>query len=227
MIISLKNVNKIFSNDGKLNHVLKNVNLEVAAGEMVVIRGASGSGKTTLLNIIGGLESVSNGEISVSNHQLEMLTLQDLTKYRARHIGFIYQFYNLIPTLTVLENILSGLEAVRPVNQKDIDLAIDYLDSINLKSHQDYFPSRLSGGQQQRVAILRALIKQPSVILADEPTGSLDDENTSLVIKLIQTVRHEFNTAVIVVTHNLQSFEKANSFYDMKLGYLAKSSNHG
>lgn len=227
MIISLRNVNKTFSNEGKLNHVLRNVNLEVSAGDLVVIRGASGSGKTTLLNLIGGLDAVSGGEVSVASHQLKMLSSQDLTRFRARHIGFIYQFYNLIPTLTVLENVLSGLEAIRPVNQEDIALAMDYLDSVNLKGYQDYFPARLSGGQQQRVAILRALIKQPSVILADEPTGSLDNENSSLVIRLIETIQREQNTTVIVVTHNQQILKSADQFYEMQLGRAIKLNVHG
>lgn len=217
-IISLKNVNKFYENGNETSHVLKNINMNINPGELVVIRGASGSGKTTLLNIIGSLDTVTNGEVVVSGHELNKLSSEKLTALRAQKIGFIFQFHNLIPTLTVLENVLSGLEVLKPLKQSDEEIAIEYLSLMNLQNYKDYFPRQLSGGQQQRVAIARALIKQPSIVLADEPTGSLDNKNTEHVLSLINTIQDAQKSTVIVVTHNLDICKQANKFYEMNYG---------
>ena len=220
--ISLKNVSKLYKNGSESSHVLKNINLDINAGELVVIRGASGSGKTTLLNIIGGLDDASEGEIIISGDRLDKLPMEKVTEFRAQKIGFVFQFHNLIPTLSVLENVLSGLEAVRPLTQADLELSLDYLDFMNLKNYKDYFPTQLSGGQQQRVSIARALIKQPPIILADEPTGSLDNKNSEDVINLIETIQREKKSTVVVVTHNPDICKQANKFYDMSFGEISQ-----
>lgn len=217
-IISLKNVNKFYENGNEVAHVLKNINMDIDPGELIVIRGASGSGKTTLLNIIGSLDNISNGEVIVSGEELNKLTSKKLTAFRAQKIGFIFQFHNLIPTLTVLENVLLGLEVVRPLKQSDKELAIEYLNLMQLKNYEDYFPVQLSGGQQQRVAIARALIKCPPIILADEPTGSLDNQNTEQVLNLINVIQNTQKSTVIFVTHNLDICKNANKFYEMNYG---------
>lgn len=220
-IISLKALSKLYSSGEETNHVLKNINLDIKHGELVVIRGASGSGKTTLLNIIGGLETPSNGEAFVAGEALHKLSLDALTKFRAKKIGFVFQFHNLIPTLTVLENVLCGLEAIRPINADDLDLAAEYLQLMELDRYRNYFPTQLSGGQQQRVAIARALIKKPPILLADEPTGSLDSKSSESVIHLIKSIQHKEKSTVLVVTHNPEIFKDANEFYEMNFGNIS------
>ena len=221
-IISLEGVSKRYKNGGEFSYVLKNINLDINSGDLIVIRGASGSGKTTLLNIIGGLDNVSEGEIVISGDCLDKLSMKKLTEFRAKTIGFVFQFHNLISTLTVLENVLTGLEALRPITQADLELSLEYLDFMSLKNYKNHFPTQLSGGQQQRVSIARALIKQPPIILADEPTGSLDYKNSEDVINLIETIQREKKSTVVVVTHNPDICKQANKFYDMSFGEISQ-----
>ena len=204
----------------ELTPVLRAVDLTVPRGDMVVIRGISGSGKTTLLNIMGGLDNVDEGEIEVAGLPLHSMRFAELTRFRAERIGFVFQFHNLIPTLTVQENVLSGLEAMRPLKRGDQALARDYLARVGLAGHEDKFPARLSGGQQQRVAIARALIKEPAVVLADEPTGSLDEETGAAVMGLLRQLQAEKQTTVVIVTHNPELGRHANQVYEMRSGHL-------
>ena len=219
-IIRITGLNKHYQAGDEQIPVLRDIKLSIPRGSMTVIRGMSGSGKTTLLNIIGGLDTIDAGQVEVAGIALENLKFKDLTRYRAEKVGFIFQFHNLIPTLTVLENVLSGLEAMRPLRGDDEKQARFYLDAVGLGGMENKFPARLSGGQQQRVAIARALIKEPALILADEPTGSLDEESGQAVIDLLRRLQAEKNVTVVIVTHNPEWGQYADTVYEMRTGNL-------
>jgi len=178
-------------------HALRNVDLEIARGEFIVLLGPSGSGKSTLLNILGGLDVPSGGQVRFGDHDLTAATESDLTAYRREHIGFVFQFYNLIPSLTVRENVALVTDIVS--DPMPVDEAID---RVGLTPRRDHFPAQLSGGEQQRVAIARAIVKRPDVLLCDEPTGALDYQTGKLVLEVIARINEEIGTTAIVITHN-------------------------
>ena len=219
-IIKISKVSKQYSVGDAQTMVLQCVDLTVSRGDIVVIRGISGSGKTTLLNTMGGLDTVDQGEVNVASMPLHRMNFTELTRFRAEKVGFIFQVHNLIPTLTVQENVLSGLEAMRPLRSGDAATAREYLARVGLGGHEDKFPARLSGGQQQRVAIARALVKEPEVVLADEPTGSLDEQTGSAVMNLLRELQTEKKTTVVIVTHNPDLVPHANNVYEMRSGRL-------
>jgi putative ABC transport system ATP-binding protein len=219
-IIRLSRISKHYVIGDAQTAVLQNVDLSVPRGDLVVIRGMSGSGKTTLLNVMGALDTVDQGEVEVAGLPLHRMSFTQLTRFRAEKVGFVFQFHNLIPTLTVLENVLSGLEAMRPLRRGDATKAREYLARVGLGAHEDKFPARLSGGQQQRVAIARALVKEPSVVLADEPTGSLDEETGNAVMNLLRELQTEKSTTVVIVTHNPELAPHVSSVYEMRSGRL-------
>jgi putative ABC transport system ATP-binding protein len=176
---------------------LRGVDLEIAAGEFVVLLGASGSGKSTLLNILGGLDNPTTGEVSFAGHDLVAAGEAELTQYRREHVGFVFQFYNLIPSLTALENVALVTDiASNPMP------ALEALRWVGLAERADHFPAQLSGGEQQRVAIARAISKQPQLLLCDEPTGALDCETGRLVLAAIARINAELGTTAVVITHN-------------------------
>jgi putative ABC transport system ATP-binding protein len=213
-LISLAGLKKFYpSGDGR-NLVLNSIDLDVPRASMTVIRGISGSGKTTLLNVLGGLDRVDEGRVRVGDASLDTMDFKALTRFRAERVGFIFQFHNLIPTLTVKENVLTGLEPIRPVTVQDHARAEDYLRKVGLYEHAEKFPSKLSGGQQQRVAIARALI------LADEPTGSLDEETGMRVFELLRQMQEEKQVTVVIVTHNPALGQHADLVYEMRSGNL-------
>jgi putative ABC transport system ATP-binding protein len=178
-------------------HALRGVDLELFAGEFVVLLGASGSGKSTLLNILGGLDVPTSGEVRFADHLLTDAGEADLTAYRREHVGFVFQFYNLIPSLTVRENLALVTDIAD--NPMPIDEAIDL---VGLTPRRDHFPAQLSGGEQQRVAIARAIVKRPDVLLCDEPTGALDYQTGKLVLEVIARINQELGTTAVVITHN-------------------------
>ena len=176
---------------------LADVSLEIARGEFIVLLGPSGSGKSTLLNILGGLDVPTRGEVRFGDHELTGASEADLTRYRREHVGFVFQFYNLIPSLTVRENVALVTDiAPHPMG---IDEAIEL---VGLGPRRDHFPSQLSGGEQQRVAIARAIVKKPDVLLCDEPTGALDYTTGKLVLEVIQRINQELGTTAVIITHN-------------------------
>lgn len=177
---------------------LVDVDLDIRRGEFVVLLGPSGSGKSTLLNILGGLDVPTSGELSFADHRLSGASEADLTRYRREHVGFVFQFYNLIPSLTVRENV--ALVTDIAANPMSIDEALAW---VGLTERRDHFPSQLSGGEQQRVAIARAIVKQPEVLLCDEPTGALDYATGKRVLEVIAKVNAELGTTAIVITHNV------------------------
>jgi putative ABC transport system ATP-binding protein len=178
-------------------HALRSVDLDVSRGEFIVLLGPSGSGKSTLLNIIGGLDVPSAGTIHFRDHELTAASESELTAYRRRHVGFVFQFYNLIPSLTVRENVALVTDIVE--HPMPVDEAIDL---VGLTPRRDHFPAQLSGGEQQRVAIARAIVKRPDILLCDEPTGALDYQTGKLVLEVIARVNRELGTTAIVITHN-------------------------
>ena len=197
MFVQLKNIEKSYGRGENRVNVLKGINLSIKKGEFCVLLGPSGSGKSTLLNIIGGIDQADSGEIYIGGDKMTGLSEKNLTLYRRNHLGYIFQMYNLIPNLTVEENIEVG--AYLSDSPLDLD---ELLHTLGLYEHRRKLPNRLSGGQQQRCAIGRAIIKNPDILLCDEPTGALDYNTSKEILKLIETVNQKYGNTVIMVTHN-------------------------
>jgi putative ABC transport system ATP-binding protein len=176
---------------------LQGVTLEIPRGEFIVLLGASGSGKSTLLNILGGLDVPTSGSVSFGDHELTGASEAELTRYRREHVGFVFQFYNLIPSLTVHENVALVTDIAEHPMDADEAIAL-----VGLAPRRDHFPAQLSGGEQQRVAIARAIVKRPDVLLCDEPTGALDYQTGKLVLEVIARINAELGTTAVVITHN-------------------------
>ncbi len=196
--IDLAGVTKTFGEGPTAVHAVRSVDLSFRRGEFVVVLGPSGSGKTTLLNLVGGLEEPTSGALTVDGVDLVAMDEEERTEFRRSHVGFVFQFFNLIPTLTALENVQLMAELVG----RNHDESMDALASVNLADRADHFPGMLSGGEQQRVAIARALVKQPPILLVDEPTGSLDLETGRQVLTRLRSVSDDDGRTVLLVTHN-------------------------
>jgi putative ABC transport system ATP-binding protein len=194
-------------------HALRGVDLDLHEGEAVVLLGPSGSGKSTLLNILGGLDAPTTGSVRFRDHDLTVQDDRSLTRYRREHVGFVFQFYNLIPSLTARENVALVTEiAERPMRPEEA------LEVVGLGARLDHFPSQLSGGEQQRVAIARAIAKRPDVLLCDEPTGALDVETGILVLEAIDRVNRELGTTTAVITHNVVIARMADRVISLRDG---------
>ena len=176
---------------------LREIDLDIVGGEFIVLLGPSGSGKSTLLNILGGLDVPSAGEVAYCEHRLDGADESELTRFRREHVGFVFQFYNLIPSLTVRENV----QLVADIAEDPMPVD-DAIDLVGLTPRRDHFPAQLSGGEQQRVAIARAIVKRPAVLLCDEPTGALDYQTGKLVLEVIEKINRELGTTAVVITHN-------------------------
>lgn len=197
-------------------HALRSVDLELYRGELVVLLGASGSGKSTLLNILGGLDVPTSGEVFYRDHNLTIDDDSELTRYRREHVGFVFQFYNLIPSLTAYENV----ELVTDIASDPMPPA-EALQMVGLGDRMNHFPAQLSGGEQQRVAIARAVAKRPEVLLCDEPTGALDYATGKLVLEVIQRINEELGTTTAVITHNAAIADMADRVLRMSSGEIA------
>lgn len=197
MFIQLKNAKKQYGEGEAAVYALNDANLSIEQGKIYVILGPSGSGKSTLLNMIGGLDSLDSGSISVAGKDISRADKKELTNYRRESVGFVFQFYNLIPDLTVQENI----EVVSEIAENPLDIE-EVLAALDIGKYRRRFPRELSGGQQQRVAIARALIKNPKLMLCDELTGALDTKSSRHVLKFIEKVNRQFGTTIIIITHN-------------------------
>lgn len=196
--IEFNDVKKSYKSGDIITEALSGVNFEINKGDFVVIAGASGAGKSTILNILGGMDTLSSGEIIVDGAKISNYSTKELTTYRRFDIGFVFQFYNLVQNLTVKENVELATEICK--NPLNID---DTVAAVGLKDKRDSFPAQLSGGEQQRVAIARALAKNPKLLLCDEPTGALDYNTGKAILKLLQDTCREHNMTVVVITHNL------------------------
>ena len=197
MFLQVSNIKKYYGEEGNRVEVLKGINFDIKKGDICVLLGPSGSGKSTLLNIIGGIDNADSGYIAINGEKTEDMKEKALTRYRRKNLGYVFQFYNLIPNLTVKENIEVG--AYLSESPLEID---ELLKTLGLYEHKDKIPNQLSGGQQQRTAIGRAIVKNPDILLCDEPTGALDYKTSKEILKLIENVNKKYGNTVIMVTHN-------------------------
>ena len=214
-IIEFNDVCKEYVTGKNILKAANKLNFTIDKGEFVVILGPSGSGKSTLLNLLGGLDSLTSGKITVDDEEISGYDEKQLTQYRADKVGFIFQFYNLIPNLTAIENI----EVINDVIKKRID-GMKYLKQVDLTEHANQFPSELSGGEQQRVSIARAISKQPALLLCDEPTGALDSKTGYNIINILLDLARKHKTTVIIVTHNTQLSYLADKIIHLKNGQI-------
>ena len=217
MYLEIKNIKKSYGESASYVEVLKGISTGVEKGEMCVIYGPSGSGKSTFLNVIGGLDTVDSGSIRVDGKEIVGLSQEKLSDYRRDNLGFIFQFYNLIPNLTIRENI--ELCACLTKNPLSLD---ELLEVLGLTQHQNKFPAQLSGGQQQRCAIARALIKNPKLLLCDEPTGALDSKTSRDILMLLENINQKYGTTMLIVTHNTAIKDMVHKVIKIKDGQISK-----
>lgn len=218
MFLEIKGIRKSFGAGDSRVDVLKGLNLEIEKGEFCVLLGPSGSGKSTLLNIIGGIDAADEGSIVIEGEQLEGMTEKKLSLYRRKHLGYIFQMYNLIPNLTVRENIEVG--AYLSDRSLDVD---ELMQTLEIYEHRNKLPNQISGGQQQRTAIGRAIVKNPDILLCDEPTGALDYRTSKEILKLIETVNQKYGNTIIMVTHNDAIKDMADRVVKLRDGMIRKN----
>lgn len=217
MYLEVSDVKKSYGEGGSYIQVLKGVSLQVKQGDMCVIQGTSGSGKSTLLNCIGGLDTIESGSIKVDGTEIAGMKADELSDYRRDYLGFIFQFYNLVPNLTVRENIqICEYLTDQPLNMDEL------LEILGLTEHQNKFPAQLSGGQQQRCAIARALIKNPKLLLCDEPTGALDSKTSRDILILLEKINATYGTTMLIVTHNNSIKNMVDQVVIVKDGQIRK-----
>ena len=219
-IVEVQKVSKSYRRGGRRVPVLEDINLDIQEGEFLALMGPSGSGKSTLLNLIAGLDQVDDGAVIVGGVNITSLSESQLAAWRATHVGFIFQFYNLIPVLTAFENVelpllLTGLS--RGERREHVDLA---LRVVNLEARMDHRPPQLSGGEQQRVAIARAVVTDPTILVADEPTGDLDRVSAEEVLDLLGRLNRESNKTIIMVTHDPRAAKRAGTIRNLEKGFL-------
>ncbi len=208
-------VTKVYGSGASAVHALRGVDLELPSGELVVLLGASGSGKSTLLNILGGLDRATNGTVHFFDDDLTAMSDADLTQYRRHHVGFVFQFYNLMPSLTAHENV----ELVTEIADDPLDPA-EALALVGLDARLQHFPAQLSGGEQQRVAIARAIAKRPTVLFCDEPTGALDSTTGRAVLRVLQDVNEQLGATVLIITHAAATAAMANRVIHFSDGHI-------
>lgn len=217
MYLEVKNIKKSYGKDGSYVQVLKGITTGIEKGQMCVIQGTSGSGKSTFLNCIGGLDTMDSGSIKVEGKEIAGLKADALSEYRRENLGFIFQFYNLVPNLTVKENI----QVCEYLSDAPLDMN-ELLEVLGLTEHQNKFPAQLSGGQQQRCAIARALIKNPKLLLLDEPTGALDSKTSRDILNLLEKINGKYGTTMILVTHNNTIKNMVHKVIIIKDGRISK-----
>ena len=217
-MVEIKNLKKGFGNGENRVEVLKGLDFTIGRGEICVLLGPSGSGKSTLLNIIGGIDSADSGSVFIAGEEMEQLSEKQMTKYRRNHLGYIFQIYNLIPNLNVKENIEVG--AYLSGNPLDVD---GLLKTLGLYEHRHKLPNQLSGGQQQRTAIGRAIVKNPDILLCDEPTGALDYSTSKEILKLLEDINQKYGNTIILVTHNDAIKQMADRVIRLRDGQIRKN----
>lgn len=218
MFLEIKQIKKSFGMGDSRIEVLEGIDLEIERGEFCVLLGPSGSGKSTLLNIIGGIDGADSGSITIDGERIEDMTEKKLSLYRRKHLGYIFQMYNLIPNLTVRENIEVGAY----LSDKPLDVD-ELLHTLGIYEHQRKLPNQLSGGQQQRTAIGRAIVKNPDILLCDEPTGALDYNTSKDILRLIETVNQKYGNTIVMVTHNDAIKDMADRVVKLRDGMIRKN----
>ena len=218
MFLKVENVKKSFGEAGSYVQVLKGINTELSEGNVCVVLGPSGSGKSTLMNIIGGLDKADSGDVVVDGQIMTKLSSKKRAQYRRKYLGFVFQFYNLIPNLTLRENI----QVCEYLSKTPLDID-ELLDVLGLTEHQNKYPSQLSGGQQQRCSVARALVKNPKLLLCDEPTGALDYKSSKEMLELLETINKRYGTTMIIITHNEAIKDMAHKIIYIKDGYITKT----
>ncbi len=217
IVFEVRGVTKVYDMGEVQVNALRGIDLDLYAGELVVLLGASGSGKSTLLNILGGLDTATDGRVMYRREELTRADDRRLTEYRRYHVGFVFQFYNLIPSLTARENVAIVTEIARdPMTPEEA------LELVDLQDRMDHFPAQLSGGQQQRVAIARAIAKRPAVLLCDEPTGALDSETGVIVLAALERVNDELGTTTAIITHNVAQAAMAERIIHLSDGMVTE-----
>lgn len=219
-LVLIRDLSKSYRRGDQIIPVLDNLSLDIPAGEFLALMGPSGSGKSTLLNLIAGIDSADSGRLEVGGIDIRPLSERELARWRAGHIGFIFQFYNLIPVLTAFENVELPLLLTDLPRQQRRDHVELVLGLVGLVDRSDHYPGQLSGGQQQRVAIARALVADPTIIVADEPTGDLDRHSAEEVLELLEKLVHDFGKTVIMVTHDPRAADKAHVVRQLEKGVL-------
>ena len=218
--VEVQNVRKVYHRDSQEIPVLENINLSVPEGEFVALMGPSGSGKTTLLNLIAGIDRPTSGNIFVAGTNLASLSEAELARWRSRNIGFIFQFYNLIPVLSALENVELPLLLTHLSKKERRERALTALKVVGLADRASHYPRQLSGGQEQRVAIARAIVTDPMVLVADEPTGDLDAKSAEEILGLMETLNRDFKKTIVMVTHDPRAAQKAHTQRHLDKGVL-------
>jgi putative ABC transport system ATP-binding protein len=226
-LIQVRGLEKTYRRGSEEIHVLHGLNLDVAAGDFIAFMGPSGSGKTTLLNLIGGLDLPSSGSITVSGDEITRMSAQKLTAWRARHVGFVFQMYNLIPVLTAFENVELPLLLTRLSKAERRAHVKTALAVVGLTERMHHYPRQLSGGQEQRVGIARAIVADPSFLLCDEPTGDLDRKSADEVLEILQLLAHDHGKTILMVTHDPLAAERARVVYHMDKGVLVDEQKAG
>src|SRR5713226_8524081 len=220
--VNVQYVRKVYHRDSLEIVVLDGINLTVPEGEFVALMGPSGSGKTTLLNLIAGIDRPTSGTVIVANTNVATLSEGALAKWRSRNVGFIFQFYNLIPVLTAMENVVLPLMLSPLSGKQRKQRALTALKIVGLADRSEHYPKQLSGGQEQRVAIARAIVTDPKVLVADEPTGDLDAKSAEEILNLMQTLNQEFKKTIVMVTHDPRAAQRAHSQKHLEKGVLLK-----
>jgi putative ABC transport system ATP-binding protein len=226
-LIKVRAVDKEYQRGGERIHVLQGLNLDVEQADFVAFMGPSGSGKTTLLNLLGGLDVPTSGTISVAGDEISHMSRAKLTAWRARHVGFIFQMYNLIPVLTAFDNVELPLLLTRLNKRQRREHVETALALVGLQDRMGHFPRQLSGGQEQRVAIARAIVTDPTFLLADEPTGDLDRKAADEILALIEQLVHDYRKTVLMVTHDPRAAERAHSVLHLDKGVLVEGRGAG
>jgi len=219
-MVDVRKVRKVYRRDAEELTVLDGIDLQVPAGEFVALMGPSGSGKTTLLNLIAGIDRPTSGQVIVAGTDVARLSESELAKWRSRSVGFIFQFYNLIPVLRAVENVELPLLLTRLSKKERRERALTALKVVGLADRSGHYPRQLSGGQEQRVAIARAIVGDPSVLVADEPTGDLDAKSAEDILALMETLNREFDKTIVMVTHDPRAAERAHVQHHLDKGVL-------
>lgn len=215
-MLKLIKLNKSYLESDQRKYIFQEASLDIPNNDSLIVLGSSGSGKTTFLNIISGIDGIDSGEIVIAGKTISNLNDEELSKFRRFNIGFVFQFYNLIPTLNVEENILLPLDLIKQNNKTNQDYVLNLIEKVGLAARLQSYPDTLSGGEQQRVSLVRALAHKPKILIADEPTGNLDKENATQIMKLIREMTGEENVQLILATHNQELIEASDVLIEIE-----------